>query len=230
MLKNNRKELESSLQGLVVKRFNHYLHCQASNVKRCINLLSEETQDKHHLLQRLKTSQNSLNAAIKADKSNSWISAGLDKIKLADELIDLACTINTTDKSQKLNSVLSVVKYELNASLYLEGFGDLGKLDKTSQEQQVIDILLYCSHTLNTSGRVYKGNVYLVMDCVKTLNWLGQSSHISNFSFLWSKAITASVLSIEIALKQAHANGSSTVVDKLQTALVKIEKLENLEG
>ncbi|QCG76699.1 hypothetical protein R21Y_47 [Vibrio phage vB_VhaS_R21Y] len=225
-----RKEIESSLQGLIVKRFNHYLYRQCVITKRVVAKLRTSEVDSHHLTQRLTISARSLDQATSAEKSNEWASHGLEKVKLSNELIESASGISAELRSDYADSLANVVKYSLNHAMLYEGFGELGKVCKRSNEQQAINNMLASSHYLNNLDDSYKPVVSLIMDRAKLLNWLAQSQHVSNFAFLWSIAIRSAVLTLALFLESPQGRKCPNAMIINEQLLELMEHERKLEG
>lgn len=225
MKQQKRKELESSLQGLIVKRFNHYLYRQCVSTKRVIAKLRTTEIDSDHLIHRLTISAKSLDNATSAEKSNEWAEYGLEKIKLSNDLIESASVLSHELKHDYADSLLNVVKYELNYAMLTEGLGGLGKVCKQSKEQQAINCVLASSHYLNSLDDNYKSIVGLFMERAKVLNWLAQSKHITNFAFLWSIAIRSAVLTLALFLESSQGRScpNANKVNEQLLALMKHE-------
>lgn len=201
MKQHKRKEIESSIQGLIVKRFNHYLHKNKVLVNRVLEDLKSKELDSKHLQQRLALNAKGLDAAITATKSNEWAIDGLERVKLANTLIEDANTLSVDLRGYVADSLILTVKYELNLALLLEGVGRLGNVKQTGRARKAVDSLITVASTLNHDSDDYKCEVGFLMDRVKTLNWLEQATHLTNHAFMWSSAIRASVLTLSLILQ-----------------------------
>lgn len=225
MKQRGRKEIESSLHGLVVKRFNHYLYKQSLTCKKVSDLLGEHSVDQGQLEQRLRICAKNLDAATRSDKSNEWATEGLEKFKLANELIYQASFLTPAVRCELADSLANFARYELNLYILLEGFGSLGKVPQSCREQSVVDVLLISSNTLNTSPGNHKDEVSAFMDRAKLLNWIAQSKHLSAFDHMWSIAVRASVLTLSTFLESDH-EASTFVMDKISEQLSILKEYE----
>lgn len=226
MKQQRRKEIESSVHGLLVKRFNHYLYRQCVTTKRVIAKLRTTAIDSDQLQQRLAICAKSLDNTTRAEKSNAWAMHGQDKIKLATELIQDASNLSDELKHEYADSLANYARYSLNLSLLLQGLGALGKVDQSSREQSVINVLLICSHTLNGLDDSYKPVVSLFMDRAKLLNWIAQSNHLENFGTLWATALQSAVLTLCLFLESQTGQKCPNAV-KLNEQLLKLKQYEN---
>ncbi|QNJ59165.1 hypothetical protein [Vibrio phage vB_ValS_PJ32] len=196
MRQHKRKELESSIQGLLVKRFNHYLYKQSVISKRVIALMKQKDLDPDLLRHRLAISAQSLDKATTAEKSNEWAIDGLNRISLSNDLITSISGYNSAFYGPYADSLANKVKYALNLALLFEGVGILGH-KSAHPEQTAIDCMLTASHIFNnTEDMDYKAEVTIIMDRAKILNWLVQSRHVKDFGILWATAVRASVLTL----------------------------------
>ncbi|AUR95979.1 hypothetical protein NVP1215B_061 [Vibrio phage 1.215.B._10N.222.54.F7] len=231
MKQQKRKEIESSLHGLIVKRFNHYLYKQRVAVNRALSALKSSDIDSSHLQQRLALNANNLDRAITSKKSNEWAIDGLERIKLANTLIEDADAINGGLRGYVADSKTLKVKYELNLALLLEGIGSLGDVKRSGHERRAVDYLITAANTLNNDSEEYRKEIGLLMDRVKTLNWLEQSTHVTNYAFLWSSAVNASVLTLSLMLQtpRVRSHPKAAKLEQQLAFLLNYER-ELLEG
>ncbi|AEH21855.1 VHS1042 protein [Vibrio phage 1] len=224
MRQQKRKEIESSVQGLLVKRFNHYLHRHSLIAKGALSCLKDQNVDNDFLQQRLSISAKSLETAVKATKSNAWAETGLEKVKHATDLILQASDLDIGAKSFLSDALANQVKYDLNLSLLLHGVGVLGSITGTGAEQRAINCLLCAAHTLSNDPNIENGIVNIMMDRAKVLNWLVQSKHLTNYADLWAIAIRSSVLTLSLL---TDAKQYAPVREKLTELLTTLSNHES---
>ncbi|WYC17914.1 hypothetical protein [Vibrio phage vB_VneS_J26] len=216
MRQQKRKEIESSVQGLLVKRFNHYLHRHGMIAKEALLRLKDHDVDNDFLQQRLALSVKSLEAAVKAKKSNAWAETGLEKVEHATELVKQASGLDVTALYCLADALANQTKYALNLAILSNGFGVLGSITGTDTEQRAINCLLCAAHTISNAPNPDKKAASIVMDRAKILNWLIQSNHIPSYASLWATAIRASVLTLSAV---TDANQGDEVNEKLTELL-----------
>lgn len=186
-----RRELETTVVGMYVKRFNHYLSSMADVLETASVALAGTSNSCLDSLADM--TANTLREKLAGERGATWVrdikihmETGARTLNRASKVLD--------DEIHSLRGEQLMVRFLLDYTMYHHGVGNLGTMESNSREHLALLHLKGIAHTLTTAQGDLRHSVNYVMEQSRTLGHIGNRCyHIHQGHALWQRALELAI-------------------------------------